>query len=29
MAFITSAILALLFLRTASNQADILSRMSK
>tara|TARA_B110000438_G_scaffold231382_1_gene226704 strand:+ start:2074 stop:2517 length:444 start_codon:yes stop_codon:yes gene_type:complete len=28
-AFITSAILAILFLRTASNQADILSRMTK
>ena len=29
MAFITSAILAILFLRTASNQADTLSRMSR
>ena len=29
MAFITSAILAILFLRTASNQADTLSRISR
>jgi len=29
MAFITSAILAILFLRTASNQADTLSRLSR
>ena len=28
-AFITSAILAILFLRTASNQADTLSRISR
>lgn len=29
MAFITSAILAILFIRTASNQADTLSRISR